>query len=875
MPENKSFSQKIISSWIWGPIGIGIAISIGLGVLIIVFWKIITEPGTPPGADPTSFAHTAKFMVDYFRQTGHFPPIDLSWYAGFELIAAPPLVNIILGVIYYFSHDPQLAIRIFQPMSEGFFFLSMFYLMKKEGYPTINALIAGLALAFMPTIFNTYGSSTKMIAIALLPFAYHFTNRVLARTEIKYIAYLAIAQCLVIIAHPMTGVVFAMFLTGYAIIYAILDHQIVTRRFFLVIFGLLGGFLLAGFYVVPFFLEKINRTTIAIEEATVFNVTFLKIYDDFKVQVGGTIFLFIPIYVIWRDKSAKLTALYLMGLFSAAVFFGYYFKLGYFFPFSLSYGYIWFFMTGFAFAYLLGLIIPWSKYKHIFTYFLRVTLGICFIVFYIYSAQNYIYFRKLVNTKDEALEADFKVTRVLESIPNNGRLFPSHYPFGMFNWVLFLGSKKASVEGHYFGIARVGKKIAVVADAIHYDYPQYVYYKMKDLNVRYFLANSMLLNLKNPDGKNLGQSVVKVLTENDYKLIYRSSEIDATSKVDVYQLYYLDKPSTYIMPVDQKVLVIGKYNSTFAAAVSPAKIDVLEGGSVYLDDYSADFLNHFETVVLYGFSYRNKNKAEKIAREYTEQGGNLVVELFNMGLSPLASNPNFLGVEGTTHKIKKEVKIETTGDASIEKLVPKSFDLPSEIYDLGDGRLRYFPMKQWNFIEYIGLDESLAAAVDDTNNTDIFSVLGYKNIDGQKVTFVGMNFFYHLYLSHDEDELKFVRNLMTNPNASADEADVSQLILTEKEWTPEKSSFEVSAEKEQLLMISLTYSPHWKASINGKPLKIRNIEDLMVVEAPAGNYTLELNYGPTTISILGWVVSGLTGLSLVFLVIFYRVKKKQ
>lgn len=872
MPEKKTFSQKLMESWVLQAIGIGLAISAGLGVLIAVFWRILTEPGTPPGADPTSFAHTSKVMVDYFRATGHFPPVDLSWYAGFEHIAVPPLINVIIGTIYYFTHNIQLSVRLFQPLAEGLFFLSMFYLVKKEGYPTINALIAGLAFAFMPTIFNTYGSSTKMVALFLLPIAFYLTNLVLTKIEIKYMAYLAVIEGLIILAHPMTGVVFAIFLIGYAILYAILDRQIVTRRFFFVMFGLFCGFLLAGFYVVPFFIEKVSRTAIALEEATILNVTFNVIYIDFISQVGGVIFLLLPLYVIWRDKSPKLSALYIMGLFSALIFFGYYFGFGHFFPFSLSYGYIWFFMTGFSFAYLLGLIIPWKKFKNIGIYFLRVVLGLSFIVFYIYSANHFISFENLKNTKNTALESDFKVAEKIESIPNDGRLLTSHYPFGMFNWVLFLASNKASVEGHYFGIAKVGKKIAVVADAIHNDYPQYVYYKIKDLNVRFFLANSILNGLEDANKKNLGQEVTKTLTENDYKLIYRSSEKDS-NEIDLYQLYFQDKPSTYIMPVDQKVLVIGQYNSTFAAAVSPAKIDVLEGGSVYLDDYPADFLKHFETVVLYGFSYRNKAKAEQIARDYTNQGGNLVIDLFNMGISPLASSPNFLGVEGNSYKINQEVKIETSGDEPLQKLIPRSFNLPSEIFDMGNGKLDYRPMKEWNSVEYVGLDESLAIVPDDA---DTFSVLGYKNIDKSKVTYVGLNFFYHLYLSHDKNELEMVKNLIQNPNVSKDEIDnTNKPILTQKEWTPEKSRFEISAEKEQLLMISLTHSPHWKAKLDGKSIPIIEAESLMVVEVPAGNHTLELNYEPTKNSILGWVVTGGTGLFLVLMIIFYIIKNKR
>jgi len=872
MPEKKSFSQKLMEkSPIWGPIGMGISIITALLVILIIFWRIITETGTVPGADPTSFAHTARVIVDYFKQTGHFPPIDFTWYAGFEHMHTPPLINFILGFIYYLTNNIWVALRIFQPAGVGLFFLGMFYLMKKEGYPTLNAFLAAMVFAFMPTIFNTYGSYTKMVAIFFLPIAFYFTNQILTKVQIKYIAYLAIIECLIILAHPMTGIVFAIFLTGYSMLYAILDRQIITRRFLLVILGIGLGFVLSSQYIIPFFLEKVGRTAIPAEEATVPNLGLLRIYQDFKAQIGGAIFALLPLYVIWREKNAKLTALYLMGLLSAFIFFGYYFGFGFYFPFNLTYGYIWFFMTGFAFAYLLGLVVPWTKVKDIATYFLRVEAVICIAIFYLYSANFYIHFTQLVNYKNEQFPANFDLARALNEIPNPGRVFPSHYPFGMTNWILGIATDKPNVEGHYFGISRIGKYIALTADAIHNSYPQYVLYKLDNLNVRYFLANTVLMNMKNYKGTMVGQEVLEKLTQNGYKLVFKSKDnYNSQEMLDRYWLYYLDKPSTYIMPVDEKILGIGKYSPTLAAAVSPAKIKILESGSEYLDDYQIEFLKNFETVILYGFSYRDKAKAEEIAREYVAQGGNLVVELFNAGISPLADTPNFLGVTSYRQKITQSTNLEILGDQPIGQMIPKSFDIPGEIYDPGTGTLEYRQLTEWNSLEYLGLDESLARLPDDEN---IFSIFGYKNINGGKVTFVGMNFFYHLYLSHNENELKFVKNLMKNPNISLNNSSEPKLI--QKEWTPEKLKFEVSTDKERLLLISLAYSPHWHAYLNGQPIKVRNIEDLMVVQVPAGSSTLEMKYERTTVSKFAWLMTIITGIFLLGLIIFSKYFYKK
>jgi len=871
MSEKKTFSQKLISSRIWGPIGISLSLIIGVSAVVIVFWRMLTTPGTPPGADPTSFAHTTKVIVDYFLATGHLPPIDLSWYAGFEHIAMPPGITVFLSVIYYFSRDLQFTIRLFQPIAVAIFFLSFFWMMKKEKFPTLNAFIGAVVFAFMPTIFDTYGSSTKMVALFFLPIAFHITNQILTRTEVKYIGYLAILESLILLAHPMTGIVFALFLMLYATAYAILDRNIVTRRFFFVIFSLALGVLLTGWYIIPFFLEPVNRT---FAEATLpMVVNFVTAFNDIKYQIGGAVFIFLPLYIVWREKSAKLLALFLVGVLCMVIYFGYYYGLGNLFPFSMAYGYIWFFITGFVYAYLIGLVIPWTKVQDLPSGLLRIGLAICFLIFFMVESNGYIHFTKLENTTDEALKPEFDVAKIINDIPNPARVYPSHYPFGFTNWVLFLATNKPNIEGHYFGIAKLGKKIATMADAIQNDYPGYVVDKLELLNVRYFWANSVLEDIVDPKGKKVGDDMTKEIVKNGYQLIFQTDKKSTSGKA-VYKLYYQDKPSTYLIPLDSKIFVIGKYNSTFAAAITPAKIKVLESGSTYFDDYDLEFLKHFDTVVLYGFDVRDNKKAEALAKEYTKQGGNLVIDLYNMGVSPLAGNCHFLGVNTVPRKLTAETKVEANGTSTLGALLPKSLNIPSEIFDVGNGILEESPLKEWNFSEFIGLDESLAQVPGDDLNTSVF---GYKNINGHKVTFVGMNLFYHLYLTHDLNELKFVQSILKNPSRqpaviaqNKDNLNSNEPQITPKDWTPEKIKFEINTNQDRLFLISLAYSPHWQGTLDGQPIKLRNIESMVVMDVPAGNHTLEMNYEPTKISLFGWMVTALIGLFILSLIIFSK-----
>jgi hypothetical protein len=330
------------------------------------------------------------------------------------------------------------------------------------------------------------------------------------------------------------------------------------------------------------------------------------------------------------------------------------------------------------------------------------------------------------------------------------------------------------------------------------------------------------------------------------------------------------------MPLNNKVFVIGKYNSTFAAAVSPAKIKVLESGSTYFDDYDLEFLKHFDTVVLYGFDVHDKKKAEALANAYVAQGGNLVVDLYNMGVSPLADYPYFMGVHSVPRKLKTEAEIETNGTSALAATLPKSFKIPSEVIDVGNGILEGSPLKEWNSLEFLGLDESLARMPGDGLDTSVF---GYKNIGGNRATFVGMNLFYHLYLTHNADELRFVEQILTNNNrrtmdgaSNKDDPLSDTPIITQRDWTPEKIKFDIDTNQNRLFLVSLAYSPHWRGTLDGQPIKLRHIESMVVIDVPAGRHTFEMNYKSTKVSLFGWVVTGFTGLFLVFLILFSKIR---
>lgn len=66
------------------------------------------------------------------------------------------------------------------------------------------------------------------------------------------------------------------------------------------------------------------------------------------------------------------------------------------------------------------------------------------------------------------------------------------------------------------------------------------------------------------------------------------------------------------------------------------------------------------------------------------------------------------------------------------------------------------------------------------------------------------------------------------------------------------------------MTISITYTPRWKATIDGKPSDVGQRENLITLQLPAGGHKVQLKYGLTKYAVIGYTTL-ITGLLLLFL----------
>lgn len=834
------------------------ALFIVWSILTAIMWRVISTPGFAWGADVTSYLHTTKFTVDYLWKHGSIPQMDPYWYAGFEhLHNSPPIVYVLLGTVYFLTKDIFLTSRLFHLLILMAVATSMFFVINRRwGYWA--AMIGATAYATAPMILWDLSSYTKLVAAIFLPVCFYFTEKILEERRLSSTALLAIFLSLSILSHPMMGGLFAVLLFLYAVIRSFIDRDIESIAAFYVIFGLLLGFILSSWYLIPFISEGSGQAALHEQEYIGYSVPLSKLPIYLSLA-----FIFLPPLLLLWARLKNLSALYITSLIAGLLSLGAnLFGLLNFPPLNLVYPLIWLHFSSFGFAYILGVGTRFDKLTSKAEVLLKPVLTVGLIAIILLSANRVVNFKSFRN--DQILKNPTEISKIskkIQSIPNDGRMLPMKYPFGYLPWVYWFYSKKPNVEGHYYGVARRGKHLAWIYDAINYRYLDYPFDQFKHLNVRFLIINA---NLTEAAGKTLkeGEEFLKLLPTNGYKLIAKNRD---------HSLYYNNSPSSYVMPVTEKTLIIGEYASTLSAVLSHTTL-TMQGGSKYLDDYDLEVLKYFDNLILYGFGFRSKTKAENLIESYVGQGGRVVLDLSGMKNRTLEKEPSFFGVTGYSRTFREPMVLEELNSNELwKKHFPLFLDLPSEKVDPSQTTDPTKKLEAWNFRAYVALDEPLVRLQNDKD----FSVIGYRKIKKGKVLFVGPNLFYHAFLTHSDKELELVNYIVRGKafaNRRSEARTPSNSKISLKRFEPEFLSFEIQAQRPEPVLVSYSFSPHWKAYVDGKETKVYNIEDLIFLSLPKGKHFVEVKYGNTPIHYSANSISVLTLLLLGFLV--YRERRR-
>ncbi len=223
-------------------------------------------------------------------------------------------------------------------------------------------------------------------------------------------------------------------------------------------------------------------------------------------------------------------------------------------------------------------------------------------------------------------------------------------------------------------------------------------------------------------------------------------------------------------------------------------------GKEYIDDYTLDELSSFDLLILYGYNYRDQEKAFRLLNDYLKNGGGLIVEANGSPLDNAPFIPQPLPVESTA----------TTDYGQEWDLTPARHEVTEGI-DFSALGPAIYDQAPWGVSSPGGI-RPWAQPILMTDGHPLIVAGRY----GQgRAVWTGMNLFYHINAYGNEEESRFLARLIEWVAGTEEEEPEyeAQFVHPEKRVVVVKSPAKGVLFKE-------SYFPNWHAYIDGQEREI-------------------------------------------------------
>lgn len=128
--------------------------------------------------------------------------------------------------------------------------------------------------------------------------------------------------------------------------------------------------------------------------------------------------------------------------------------------------------------------------------------------------------------------------------------------------------------------------------------------------------------------------------EDGFTPVYSSSGVHVLRFKDAAGLVEVRRaPTVLVIGSEERAAFDPVFYATVSLGYDPGEFCTIRGGG-RVDEYSADQLEAFDAVILYGYGYRDSSRAWGLLRDYVAEGGSLLVETGWQYVSADWSNPS-------------------------------------------------------------------------------------------------------------------------------------------------------------------------------------------------------------------------------------------
>ena len=816
-----------------GRLGTALALAGILGFAIWLCWPVIADPGLPWGGDTNGHLARVEYMAQSFRDTGSLPHWFPHWYVGTSLVQYyPPLATLAMLPIQLLTDDITTTYRIFVVLCIALAGAITFLAVRRWASPLWAALAA---LLFIGSPFNVWmtfseGSLARTLQLVFLPLILYLTMRLLDGGSRRVFFALAATTFVAMLVHHQQVALTMIALGAVGLVYLLRTPR-EARWNVLLVFGAWGlGIALAAWWLIPALTHSDYATvpgfSLLPARLSAFSIDWSNLgfaardLDVAKKYVGTTLLIVAALTVVLRPTRRNVA-----------------FVLG----------------AGVCIFFAFGANNP--AYEHIPTpgFFPErfLNFGILLMAVTVSDLGVALKGRRVYRAVQAVVLAAVVAVTVADSLPYWGlpRLFD--YP-GVHS------ALETLPRGDGYGRLEVrsgdDNSIWAALPVTEAEYRLAGGWSIETTpHLLTFLENNRAVRDGYPEfvRRNYGLWNVRaaVVGQNELALV---DELDGAG-FQVYQrdapkiLLASDEPSKPVMEFKTNAIAIGRGRFPTVTALpwfGYATSDVL-------DDLDMKYLDLFDSIYLYDFRYENWQDIQSSIRQWTAAGKTVVLDL------TLMPNPELFGV--TPHSIELPLN-------------PEFIVSPQVGFAAGGVASEPFGREgnPWRGVVYEGLDGVLVEVRDVDGRS--WPVLGYEEIADGRVYFLGLNLISHILDTHDQTTRTFFEGFFGQAGAYR-EMELPAFPLTDVSPSSDHWGFSYETESPAKALVSETWSRHWRAAVDGEPLRVHNHENLMVLELPAGVHTVTFDYGRTPIQWVGWAATGLAALlGLVVWVYYERIK---
>jgi uncharacterized membrane protein len=822
---NRLFSKMKVNNTVQLAAGVFLIALAALVVFRVILFPPAGASLNPWASDTMGHLLKVEYLSESIRQGILYPKVFPDWYMGMQFMRYyPPLPYFMLVGLQQITPSMVLAANWFIALCALAGGLS--WLLFRRWIGLLPTVLGGILFLFLPDNLRVglaEGNLPRVLATALLPVVIYLLLCSLEETgTIWHRLGLGLCFAVIVLSHAMMAAIYAL-CCGLIIAFIWVKNTGYVRQAVQTMGFMLLGILLSAWWLLPSLIGGITglNASAMTEALAVFPLSnylnpTLRIGNPEAVYVGLAL-LALSIASLWvfSEERGYTIALTFTGCFAILITTTGFNQLFNALPIS---NLLWplRFLGIASFVLLLALMWSLRGWRNISP---LVVLAVVAVVAIDSAGSLFLIGLRPPDPDVDQVTQRLAVTQGWREATLDLSRLGSEPSFSF-----SAAGNREQLFGWAYQGASTAPSVAALNDAIELGFPAYL---IDRLNL-YGTDDVVLLNdLPNAD------RIASGLNETGFLKVYSGQRLE--------QFHREGQPRAVI--ADWGTLGIGK-GAQNLAYLFPS---LILGASPKVDDYDLEHLMRYETIVLSGFYWHDRQTAEQLIEQVSRNGVKVIVDLTGVKEDPLARIPRFLGVWGEAVILPPEpVQVfSPERDYWLE-----SFGNYSRLWH--SHMLQGLEQEFWSF-DYLGERGSL---------------VGYNTYGPGKVWFVGLNLPYHAVQSKDPLAIQLLSVLLRLEPETAKE--YTQVPLYGYEAGPTGYRFAYQLDESQALFVPIAYHPGMVVKVDGEPLEKYSYERLLVFDAPGGRHSVEIGVQKTPIFSIGYFVSGFALLALIGIVIYQK-----